>query len=289
MNNREIKKFKPYTNGVRHRKQVLPTEVTHFDKPFKPLTGNINRKFGKNNQGRKTQRGIIRGAKRLYRFVNFKYNKKHLEEGKVVRIEKDPNRSANIALIKYPNGNFDYKIAANELKIGQKIETNPNKVLINNGNATALKNIPVGNFVFNIELNKGEGAKIVRSAGSCAKIIAHIPSKKRTKILLPSGEIRMFHEECFATIGNVGNKLHSLNILGKAGLNRKLGNSSKVRGSAMSPCSHPHGGGEGKASIGRDPVNKNGKKVFWVTRDKNKFNNSFIVRSARMHRRGNKK
>ncbi len=270
-----IKKYKPTTNARRNMTSVSNAHITKTT-PEKTLVVTLKKSGGRNNQGRTTVRHRGGGAKRKYRLIDFKRNKDGVI-GTVSAIEYDPNRTANIALINYIDGEKRYIIAPNNLKVGDKIESGEN-VDIRIGNSLPLANIPEGTMVHNIELKPGKGGQLARSAGSSVQILSH--EGKYTLLRLRSGEVRKVLGTCRATIGEVGNKDHELVNYGKAGRRRHLGIRPTVRGSVMNPNDHPHGGGEGKAPIGRKaPVTPWGKPALGVkTRKNKKSSNNLIVR-----------
>lgn len=269
-----IKKFKPITSGTRHMSSLVNNEITK-DTPEKSLLVKLSKSGGRNNQGKITVRHIGGGARRKYRLIDFKRNKDGIT-GKVTAIEYDPNRSANIALITYTDGEKRYIIASLNLKVGDLIESGEN-VDIKTGNSTQLVNIPEGTLIHNIELSPGKGASIIRSAGTSAQILGK--EGKYVLVRLKSGETRKILGTCRATIGAVGNTDHELVKLGKAGRKRHLGIRPTVRGSAMNPNDHPHGGGEGKAPIGRKgPVTPWGKPTLgYKTRKSKKASEKLII------------
>jgi len=268
-------KYKPTTPGLRHMTKLDYAEIT-TDKPEKSLLTKLNKKSGRNSQGKITVRHHGGGAKRQYRLIDFKRNKDVIP-GKVATIEYDPNRSANIALIFYADGEKKYIIAPKGLKVGMFIESGP-KADIKIGNALPLMSIPVGTVIHNIELYPGKGGQLVRSAGTSAQILGR--ETKYVLVRLASGEVRRILGVCRATIGEVGNEFHELVNIGKAGRNRHKGIRPTVRGSVMNPVDHPHGGGEGRQPIGRkNPVTPWGKPALGLkTRSRNKASNRLIVR-----------
>ncbi|MFS8651379.1 MAG: 50S ribosomal protein L2 [Caldibacillus sp.] len=270
-----IKTYKPVTNGRRGMTVSDFSEIT-TDKPEKSLLQPLPKKAGRNNQGRITVRHRGGGHKRLYRVIDFKRDKDGIP-GRVATIEYDPNRSANIALIHYHDGEKRYIIAPKGLKVGMDIMSGPDAD-IKVGNALPLENIPVGTVIHNIELKPGKGGQLVRAAGTSAQVLGK--EGKYVLVRLASGEVRMILGKCRATVGEVGNEQHELINIGKAGRARWLGRRPAVRGSAMNPNDHPHGGGEGKAPIGRkSPVTPWGKPTLgYKTRKKNKESDKFIVR-----------
>ncbi|WP_124726404.1 50S ribosomal protein L2 [Staphylospora marina] len=270
-----IKHFKPTTPSRRHMTVSTFEEIT-TDKPEKSLVVTLVKRSGRNNQGRITTRHRGGGHKRKYRIIDFKRNKDGIP-GKVATIEYDPNRSANIALINYVDGEKRYIIAPHGLKVGMTIMSGP-EADIRVGNALPLRNIPVGTVIHNIELKPGRGGQLVRAAGASAQLLGK--EGKYAIIRLTSGEVRMVHLDCRATIGQVGNLDHELITVGKAGRSRWLGKRPTVRGSVMNPVDHPHGGGEGRAPIGRkSPMTPWGKPALgYKTRKKNKPSDKYIVR-----------
>ena len=270
-----VRNYKPMTNGQRGKSTLVNDEITTTI-PEKSLVITLKKNGGRNNQGRITVRHRGGGAKRKYRVVDFKRNKDGVV-GTVVSIEYDPNRSANIALISYTDGEKRYIIAPKGIKVGNKIESGDN-VDIKIGNSCPLANIPEGTLVHNVELKAGKGAQMARSAGSSVQILGR--EGKYTLLRLSSGEVRKVLSTCRATIGEVGNADHELVSLGKAGRKRHMGIRPTVRGSVMNPNDHPHGGGEGRAPIGRKgPVTPWGKPALgYKTRDKKKASNKLIVR-----------
>ncbi len=253
-------------------------EVTKT-KPEKSLTINLNSTGGRNAQGRITSRFRGGGVKRKYRIIDFKRNKDNIPAS-VASIEYDPYRTSYIALLNYVDGEKRYIIAPNGLKVGDKVESGEHAD-IKIGNALPLRAIPVGTIVHNIEMVPGKGGQIARSAGASAQLMAK--EGKYAQLRLPSGEFRLVNIDSKATIGQVGNLSHELVRLGKAGKSRYLGRRPSVRGSAMNPVDHPHGGGEGRAPIGRpSPMTPWGKKAMGLkTRKKNKKSDKYIVRRAK--------
>lgn len=270
-----IKKYKPTSAGVRGMSVSTFDEITKTT-PEKSLTVSLNKSGGRNNNGRITLRFRGGGVKRKYRIIDFKRNKDGVP-GKVASIEYDPNRTANIALIHYVDGEKRYILAPRGLKVGTMIESGENADIMV-GNAKKLKDIPVGTNLHNIELKPGKGGQMVRTAGAVAQLAGK--EGKYAIIKLPSGEIRRISLECRATIGQVGNIEHELITIGKAGKTRYKGRRPHVRGSAMNPVDHPHGGGEGRAPIGRPaPMTPWGKKSRGVkTRSLTKASNKDIMR-----------
>lgn len=270
-----MKKYKPTTPSRRGMTGISYRDVLTADKPEKSLTRGFRRAVGRNSFGRITTRHKGGGVKRLYREVDFKYDKKDIP-AVIQSIEYDPNRSGFIALINYADGEKRYILVPGGMQKGDKITVSKNAE-IKPGNRMLLKNISVGVFVYNIELKPESGAKLARSAGNYAEVIAH--DRGYALIKLPSSEIRKVPDNAWASIGQVSNDEYRLVVLGKAGRARKMGIRPTVRGSAMNPCDHPFGGGEGRQGAGmRRPKNKWGKGVRGVkTRNKKKYSNIFIV------------
>lgn len=270
-----IKIYKATTNGRRNMSGSDFSEITKTT-PEKTLLESQSKRAGRNNYGRITVRHHGGGHKQAYRIIDSKRNKDNVE-GLVKAIEYDPNRSANIALIHYTDGIKTYIIAPKGLQVGARISSGE-AADIKVGNALPLKNIPVGTLVHNIETKPGKGGQLVRSAGASAQVLGK--EDKYVLIKLTSGEVRMILGTCRATIGVVGNEQHSLINVGKAGRSRWAGKRPTVRGSVMNPNDHPHGGGEGKAPIGRpSPMTPWGKPARGIkTRDKNARSNKLIVR-----------
>lgn len=270
----EIKKYKPTSPGRRFMTISTFEEIT-TDKPEKSLTVGLRKKGGRNNEGRLTVRHKGGGNKRKYRIIDFKRNKTEVP-AKVASIEYDPNRSARIALLKYFDGEKRYILCPVNLKVGDIIVSGE-KADIKVGNSKKLKEIPTGTLIHNIELKPKQGAKMVRSAGSTAQLMAK--EGKYAHIRLPSSEVRLVNLECMATIGQVGNVIHGNLSHGKAGKSRWLGIRPTVRGVAMNPVDHPMGGGEGKSSGGRHPVSPTGVPAKgYRTRKKNKLSDKYIVK-----------
>ncbi|WP_213818329.1 50S ribosomal protein L2 [Garciella nitratireducens] len=270
-----IKKYKPTSPGRRNMTVSTFEEITKKE-PEKSLLTFKNKTGGRNNFGKITVRHKGGGVKKHYRIIDFKRNKDEIP-AKVAAIEYDPNRSANIALLHYVDGEKRYIIHPKGLKVGDIVVSGPNAD-IKVGNALPLKNIPVGTIIHNIELKAGKGAQLVRSAGNSAQLLAK--EGDYAQVRLPSGEVRMVRMECRATIGQVGNVDHENIRLGKAGRKRHMGIRPTVRGSVMNPNDHPHGGGEGRAPIGRpSPVTPWGKPTLgYKTRKKNKKSDKYIIR-----------
>lgn len=271
-----IKIYKAITNGRRNMTSLDFAEIT-TNKPEKSLLAPLPKKAGRNNQGKITVRHHGGGHKKQYRIIDFKRNKDNVP-AKVATIEYDPNRSANIALLHYVDGEKRYIIAPKELQVGQ-ILVSGEGADIKVGNALPLANIPVGTLIHNIELKPGKGGQLVRSAGASAQVLGK--EGKYVLVRLKSGEVRMILATCRATIGEVGNEQHGLVNIGKAGRTRWLGKRPTVRGSVMNPNDHPHGGGEGRTSIGRkSPMSPWGKPTLGKkTRSKKARSNKFIVRA----------
>lgn len=271
----DIRFYNPYTPGTRNR------SVSHFSdltqkSPEKSLTTSISNSKGRNNRGIITSRHRGGGHKRLYREIDFKRKKVGIA-GKVISIEYDPYRNARIALLNHKDGSKSYILHPRGLKIGQSVlASSTAPILI--GNCLPLQCIPLGTEVHNVELRPGAGGQLARSAGSVAQVVAK--EGKYVTVRLPSGEVRLILRHCWATIGQVGNIEQNNLCRGKAGAVRWLGRRPTVRGIAMNPCDHPHGGGEGRSPIGRSrPVNLWGKPALGVrTRKKSKYSNNFIIR-----------
>jgi large subunit ribosomal protein L2 len=270
------KKFKPVTPGTRFRSVSAFDEVTR-SKPEKSLLEPIRKSGGRNHHGHVTSRRRGGGAKRQYRRVDFRRDK-HGVTGTIAHVEYDPNRSANIALVQYEDGEKRYIIHPRGLVQGDTIVSGPGSD-IRTGNALPLGEIPLGTVVHNIELKLGKGGQIVRSAGVGAQVVAK--EGDYVTLRLPSSEVRMVRRECFATIGQVGNVDHELQVIGKAGATRWRGRRPKVRGVAMNPVDHPLGGGEGKTSGGRPPVSPWGKPEGVKTRKRKKQSNRYVVRGRK--------
>jgi large subunit ribosomal protein L2 len=270
-----IRKYKPTTPGRRFASVADFSELSK-KRPEKSLTSSLNKKAGRNTAGRITRRHSGGGHKRLFRLIDFKRTKDGIP-AKVTHIEYDPNRSARIALLVYSDGEKRYILAPLKLKVGDKVMSGE-KADIKVGNSLPIANIPVGTIIHNIELKEGKGAELVRSAGGFAQLLAK--EGRYANVKLPSGEVRIVRMTCRATIGQLGNTSHEIINLGKAGRKRWLGIRPTVRGTAMNPVDHPHGGGEGKnKSSGRDPVTPWGKPTLgYRTRQKNKASDKYIVR-----------
>ncbi|APG70917.1 50S ribosomal protein L2 [Lactobacillus delbrueckii subsp. delbrueckii] len=276
-----IKVYKPTSNGRRNMTSSDFAEITK-SKPEKTLLASKSKSAGRNSYGHITVRHRGGGHKQQYRIIDFKRTKDNVK-AKIVAIEYDPNRSANIALLHYTDGTKAYILAPKGLTVGSWVESGADAD-IKVGNALPLKNIPTGTEVHNIELKPGKGGQIARSAGTSAQVLG--VDGKYTQVRLQSGEVREILSECRATIGAVGNEQHSLINIGKAGRSRWMGKRPQSRGSVMNPNDHPHGGGEGKAPVGRpQPMTPWGKKSRGVkTRDSKKASEKLIIR----HRKGRK-
>ncbi len=276
-----VRSYKPYTPG---RRQAVSSDFAEITKsePEKSLTKYVHRARGRNNRGVITSRHRGGGHKRLYRIIDFKRDKRNIP-AEVLAIEYDPNRNARIALVEYKDGEKRYILAPAGIKVGTEIIAGID-VPYEIGNALPLEKIPLGTDVHNIELQSGRGGQIVRAAGGCAQVVAK--DGDYVTIKLPSKEVRMVRKECYATIGRVGN-IEARNIkLGKAGKTRHLGIRPHVRGSAMNPVDHPHGGGEGRAPIGRSgPVSPWGQPALgFKTRKKKKLSSRLIIRRGKTNK-----
>jgi large subunit ribosomal protein L2 len=270
-----VKQFKPMSAGTRFRATNDFSEVTRKG-PEKSLTEPLSSSGGRNHHGHITMRRRGGGHKRQYRIIDFRRDK-HGVKGKIAEIEYDPNRSANIALVFYADGEKRYILHPRGLQVGDSIEAGPGSD-IRTGNALPLAEIPLGTTVHNVELRAGKGGQMARSAGAGVQVVAK--EGDHVTLRLPSTEVRLVRRECMATIGQIGNVDHSKQSIGKAGANRWRGKRPKVRGVAMNPVDHPLGGGEGKSSGGRHPVSPWGKPEG-RTRDKNKASQRLIVRRRR--------
>ncbi len=268
-----IKKYKPVTPSLRHRTGYTFEEITKTE-PEKSLIEPLKKHAGRNNQGRITVRHRGGGNKRYYRIIDFKRDKRGIP-AKVIAIEYDPNRTARIALLQYADGEKRYIIAPVGLRVGDTVMAGPDAE-IRPGNALPLANIPTGTLIHNIELTPGKGGQLVRAAGTSAQLMAK--EGEYAHVRLPSGEVRLIHLSCYATIGQVGNVEHAHIKIGKAGRKRHMGWRPTVRGSAMNPVDHPHGGGEGRAPIGMpSPKSPWGWKTLGKKTRKNKRTTKFIV------------
>ncbi len=268
-----IRTYKPTSPGRRGMSVSTFEEITR-SKPERSLVEKKVSKAGRNNQGRITSRHRGGGVKRRYRIIDFKRNKFGVP-AKVFSIEYDPNRSARIALLHYVDGEKRYILAPNGLKVGDRVMSGP-EAEIRVGNALPLKNIPTGTVIHNLELQPGRGGQLVRSAGGAAQLMAK--EGNYAQVRLPSGEQRLIHINCIATIGQVGNLDHENVSIGKAGRSRLMGRRPHVRGSVMNPVDHPHGGGEGRAPIGGQPQTPWGKPAMGYRTRHNKRTDKFIVR-----------
>lgn len=269
-----LKTYKPTSPSRRNMTSSTFEEITRTD-PERSLLKPLSKKAGRNNDGRLSVRHRGGGHKRMFRVIDFKRNKDGIP-ARVASIEYDPNRSANIALLFYQDGLKTYILAPNGLKVDQMVVSGADAD-IKVGNTLPLQNIPVGTLLHSIEMKPGKGAQMVRSAGGSAQLMAKEGSYATLR--LPSGEMRMIRIECRATIGQVGNLDHENINIGKAGRSRWMGIRPTVRGSVMNPCDHPHGGGEGRNSIGRNPCTPWGKPALGAkTRKKKKSSNRFIVK-----------
>jgi large subunit ribosomal protein L2 len=271
-----VKAFKPTSPGRRFQTVSDFAEITKST-PEKSLLAPLNKTGGRNSNGRITARHIGGGHKRRYRIIDFKRDKRDIP-ARVASIEYDPNRSSRIALLNYMDGEKRYIIAPFDLKVGAEIQSGEN-VEISIGNALPIKNIPLGTLVHNVELKIGKGGQLIRTAGASGQIAAK--ENKYAHIKMPSGELRLIHIECYATIGQVGNADHKHISIGKAGRKRWLGKRPKVRGVVMNPVDHPMGGGEGRSSGGRHPCTPWGKPTKGYRTRKNKSTDKFIVRRRR--------
>ena len=268
-----IKRVKPTSAGRRGQEYSTFEEITKKE-PEKSLVTPLKSKAGRNSNGRITARHRGGGHKRLYRKIDFKRDKFGIP-AKVAAIEYDPNRTARIALLHYNDGEKRYILAPQDLKVGDVVESGEN-VDIKPGNTLPLKNIPLGTHLHNIELRKGQGGQLVRSAGVYAQLLAK--EDKYALIKMPSGEVRMVLQSCRATVGQIGNKDHSNISIGKAGRSRWQGKRPSVRGVAMNPVDHPMGGGEGRSSGGRHPCTPWGKPTKGYRTRKNKSTDRYIVK-----------
>lgn len=280
-----MKIYKPTTPGRRGMTKADDKQLTKKAKPFKKLLKIKRSKAGRSRKGRITVRHKGGGHKKKYRIIDFLRSDKLAIPAKVLSIEYDPNRSTHIALIAYKDGEKRYVLAPQDLGVGDEIITDE-KTVLKSGNRMMLKNIPVGTFVYNIELIPGQGGKIVRSAGDSAQVMAI--EGKYVQLTLPSGEVRMVLGKAMASIGALSNPEHGFVNLGKAGRKRWLGIRPTVRGSAMVPADHPHGGGEGRAPIGlrKGPKTPWGKQAFGVkTRKRKKYSDKFIIKRRHKKKR----
>jgi large subunit ribosomal protein L2 len=269
-----IKTYRPQTAGLRHRTGLTYEELSG-DKPHKALLVRLTRSGGRNNLGHLSMRNRGGGCRKMYRIVDYRRDKLDIP-GVVETMEYDPNRSAFISLIKYRDGERRYILTPLDLKVGQSVVSSDQVVDILPGNATLLRNLPLGTIVHNVELQRNKGGQIVRTAGAGAQILAK--EGEFAQLRLPSSEIRKVHLFCRATIGQIGNLDHQNVQIGKAGRSRWSGIKPHVRGTAMNPVDHPHGGGEGKSKGGRHPVSPEGIPTKGFKTRKNKRTRVFIVR-----------
>jgi large subunit ribosomal protein L2 len=270
-----LKKFKPTTPGQRNLVLVDSSDL-YKGKPVKGLTEGLRKTGGRNNTGRITSRRIGGGHKRRYRFIDFKRNAKFDVPAKVERLEYDPNRTAFIALIRYEDGELSYILAPQRLQVGDTVVSGQ-RVDVKPGNTMPLASIPVGTIIHNVEMKPGKGGQIARSAGTYVQLVGK--DQGYAQLRLGSGEVRLVRGECLATIGAVSNPDNQNIKLGKAGRNRWLGKRPSVRGVAMNPVDHPHGGGEGRTSGGRHPVTPWGKPTKGKRTRSNKKTDALIMRS----------
>jgi large subunit ribosomal protein L2 len=271
-----LKKFKPVTPGSRFRSVTAGADLTRKG-PEKSLTESLSGTGGRNHHGRITSRRRGGGHKRRYRVIDFKRNKVGVT-GTVAEIEYDPNRSANIALIFYADGEKRYILHPRGLVVGDKIQSGPGAE-VRLGNSLPMERIPLGTMIHNVEMKPGKGGQMARSAGAGVQLVAK--EGDYVTLRLPSTEVRRIRKECVATIGQVGNIDHNLQSIGKAGANRWRGKRPSVRGVAMNPVDHPLGGGEGRSSGGRPPVSPWGKREGKKTRKRKKQSNKYIVRGRK--------
>lgn len=273
-----LKKFKPTTPGLRQMTVSSFDEVTKT-KPEKSLTIKLKKTDGRNNTGRITVRHRGGGVKRLYRLVDFKRSDKLNIEGRIVSVEYDPNRTAYIMLVQYKDGEKRYHIAPSEIKVGDKIMT-AEKVKVKAGNRMLINNIPVGFNIYNVEMHRGKGGQLGRSAGTAIKLVSL--EGDLAQIQMPSGEIRLVPKDCYASIGTVSNIEHSNISIGKAGRMRKMGRRPQVRGKVMNPVDHPHGGGEGASPIGlKHPKTPWGKPALGFKTRRRHYTDKMIVKDRR--------
>lgn len=269
-----IKTYRPTSAGTRHRTSLTYEELT-TSRPYKPLLLSFSKSGGRNNRGHLSIRNRGGGQKRMYRIIDFKRDKINIP-GLVETVEYDPNRSSFISLIKYKDGERRYILAPLSLNVGQAVVSSDSQVDIIPGNSMPLRYIPLGTVIHNIELRKNKGGQIAKSAGSGAQILAK--EGEYAQVRLPSSEIRKIHLDCRATIGQIGNLDHQNISIGKAGRSRWMGRMPHVRGTAMNPIDHPHGGGEGKSKGGRHPVSPEGIPTKGYKTRRNKRTQAFIVR-----------
>jgi len=269
-----IKTYRPMTPGLRHRTGNRFEELSG-DRPFKPLLVSLSKSGGRDSRGRLAMRNRGGGHKQLYRVIDFKRDKIDIP-GKIETVEYDPNRSSFISLVRYRDGERRYIIYPAGLQVGQEVVSTDRQADILPGNAMPLRFIPLGTIIHNIELRKDKGGQVAKSAGAGAQILAK--EGEYAQVRLPSSEIRKVHLDCRATIGQIGNLDHSNISVGKAGRSRWKGIRPHVRGTAMNPIDHPHGGGEGKAKGGRHPVSPTGIPTKGYKTRQNKRTQAFIVR-----------
>jgi len=275
-----VKRFRPNTPTLRYKTVASFAEITKTE-PEKSLLEPLRKKGGRNNQGRLTVRHRGGGHKRMYRIIDFRRNK-HGVPAKVAAIEYDPNRSARIALLHYADGEKRYILAPDKLAVGTTVMSG-DTAEIKPGNALPLKRIPLGMTIHNIELRRGAGGRLVRSAGGSAQLMAR--EGRYAHVRLPSGEVRLVDAECYATIGQVGNLEHENVVIGKAGRTRWLGRRPKVRGVAMNPVDHPMGGGESKSSGGRHPCSPWGQPAKGGKTRRKKHSDKMIVTRRKKKRK----
>ena len=268
-----VKSFKPTSPGRRFQTVSSFEEIT-TDKPEKSLLLPLKRSGGRNCYGRVTARHIGGGHKKMYRIIDLKRDKRDIP-ATVATVEYDPNRSSRIALLNYKDGEKRYILAPKDLVVGDVVMAGEDAEF-RSGNALPIRRIPIGTFIHNVELKQGKGGQIVRSAGSFAQIMAKEGSYAQLR--LPSGEVRLVHQECYATIGQVGNLDHEKISIGKAGRNRWLGKKPRVRGVAMNPVDHPMGGGEGRSSGGRHPCTPWGVPTKGYKTRKNKRTDQYVIK-----------
>ena len=269
-----IKTYRHTTSSLRQKTGLTFEELTAHE-PYKPLVESLKKSGGRNARGRISIRHRGGGHKRLYRLIDFKRDKIDIP-GNVETIEYDPNRSAFISLIKYKDGERRYILAPEDLQVGQAVISANRQVDVLPGNAMPLRYIPLGTVIHNIEMRKAKGGQLAKAAGSGAQVLAK--EGDYAQLRLPSSELRKIHLDCRATVGQVGNVNHQNISVGKAGRNRWKGKKSHVRGTAMNPIDHPHGGGEGKAKGGRDPVSPWGQPTKGYKTRKNKRTDQYIIR-----------
>ncbi|MFO7867340.1 MAG: 50S ribosomal protein L2 [Candidatus Aminicenantes bacterium] len=269
-----MKTYRPTTSSLRHRVGLHYEDLT-TDHPYKPLLEPLKKSGGRDARGRISIRHRGGGHKRQYRVIDFKRDKLNVP-GRISTIEYDPNRSAFISLVIYQDGDKKYILTPQKVKVGQSIVSSDKQVDILPGNAMPLRHIPLGMIIHNIELRRGKGGQMVKSAGAGAQVLAK--EGDYAQVRMPSSEIRRIHLDCRATIGEVSNPDHQNIVFGKAGVKRWKGRRPHVRGTAMNPIDHPHGGGEGKAKGGRNPVSPTGKPTKGYRTRRNKRTKKFIVR-----------